>query len=90
MWGPLTDGSHRSATAGDRIGHLIPVFEFFCDFYIFSLVASKIGKSIWLCSLGRVVFRKNIFLTFTVENLGDLNRDLKCVFECMQICLFYI
>ena len=27
-----------------------------------------------------------MFLTFTVEIFGDLNRDLKCYFECIQIC----
>ena len=31
-----------------------------------------------------------MFLTFTEEIFGDLNRDLKCAFECIQICLFYI
>ena len=34
--------------------------------------------------------KKNMILAFAVEILGDLNGDLKCVFECMQICLFYI
>ena len=31
-----------------------------------------------------------MILTLTVEIVEDLNGDLKCVFECMQICLFYI
>ena len=29
-------------------------------------------------------------LASTVEISGDLNKDLKCAFECIQICLFYI
>ena len=43
-WGPLTSGSHRSATVWVCYSSFDPVFEFFCDFYIFHLIAPKIVK----------------------------------------------
>ena len=62
----------------------------FCKICISSFVDPNLVVQILLGSGWSVVFKKNIFLTFTVEFLEDLNRDLKYVFECMQICLFYI
>ena len=43
-WGHLTSGSHQSATAVVKDSSFDPVFDFFCDFHIFSLKAPKIVK----------------------------------------------
>ena len=43
-WVHLTSGSLLSAIVRDRIGHLIQVFDLFCEFCIFSLVAPKMLK----------------------------------------------
>ena len=43
-WGHLTTGSHQSATAVVKDSSFDPVFDFFCDFHIFSLKAPKIVK----------------------------------------------
>ena len=37
-----------------------------------------------------LVFKKNMIWAHDVEILDELNRNLKCVFKCMQTCLNYI
>ena len=62
----------------------------FCEFCNSKCVDPNDMIQILLDSQGGLVFKKNMSRAHYVEILDELNRNLKCVFKCMQNCLNHI
>ena len=62
----------------------------FCEFCNSKCVDPNGVIQILLESQRSLVFKKNMILAHDVGILDDLNRNLKCVFKCIQTCLNYI
>ena len=61
-----------------------------CEFCNSKCVDPNGVIQILLDSLWSLVFKKNMSWAHDVEILDELNKNLKCVFECMQTCLNHI
>ena len=71
-WVRLTSGSPLLVTVVLKLVHLFPVLCASLKIDKLSYVDSKIVNQILLCSLGSLVFMKNMILAFVVEFLEDL------------------